>query len=85
MAAGWHGKEADMGHGLKTVEMAAPRRKEGDRPADPYQLQSLDRAVAVLELLGESEGPLGLADVASAWRCTKAPRIARSWCWNAAG
>lgn len=33
------------------------------RSADPYQLQSLDRAVAVLELLGESEGPLGLADV----------------------
>ena len=33
------------------------------RGADPYQLQSLDRAVAVLDLLGESEGPLGLADV----------------------
>jgi len=33
------------------------------RQADPYQLQSLDRAVAVLDLLGESEGPLGLADV----------------------
>jgi DNA-binding IclR family transcriptional regulator len=33
------------------------------KPADPYQLQSLDRAVAVLDLLGESEGPLGLADV----------------------
>lgn len=33
------------------------------RPADPYQLQSLDRAVSVLELLGESDSPLGLADV----------------------
>lgn len=33
------------------------------RSADPYQLQSLDRAVSVLDLLGESEGPLGLADV----------------------
>ncbi len=33
------------------------------RSADPYQLQSLDRAVGVLDLLGESEGPLGLADV----------------------
>jgi DNA-binding IclR family transcriptional regulator len=33
------------------------------RPSDPYQLQSLDRAVSVLDLLGESEGPLGLADV----------------------
>jgi DNA-binding IclR family transcriptional regulator len=30
---------------------------------DPYQLQSLDRAVHVLELLAESEAPLGLADV----------------------
>ena len=30
---------------------------------DPYQLQSLDRAVSVLELLGDSEGPLSLADV----------------------
>jgi DNA-binding IclR family transcriptional regulator len=30
---------------------------------DPYQLQSLDRAVQVLELLADSEGPLGLADV----------------------
>jgi DNA-binding IclR family transcriptional regulator len=31
--------------------------------ADPYQLQSLDRAVQVLELLADSEGPLSLADV----------------------
>jgi DNA-binding IclR family transcriptional regulator len=30
---------------------------------DPYQLQSLDRAVSVLELLGESETPLTLAEV----------------------
>jgi DNA-binding IclR family transcriptional regulator len=37
--------------------------KDAGRSADPYQLQSLDRAVAVLDLLGESEGPLGLADV----------------------
>ena len=29
----------------------------------PYQLQSLDRAVAVLKVLGESEGPLSLADI----------------------
>lgn len=34
-----------------------------DENSDPYQLQSLDRAVAVLELLGESEGPLSLAEV----------------------
>ena len=29
----------------------------------PYQLQSLDRAVAVLEMLGESEVPLSLAEI----------------------
>jgi DNA-binding IclR family transcriptional regulator len=29
----------------------------------PYQLQSLDRAVAVLEMLGESEAPLSLAEI----------------------
>lgn len=37
--------------------------KPGAKGSDPYQLQSLDRAVSVLELLGESEGPLSLADV----------------------
>lgn len=49
---------------LKTLE-AAPEYPEPahGKTADPYQLQSLDRAVAVLDLLGESEGPLGLADV----------------------
>lgn len=36
----------------------APSRKDG-----PYQLQSLDRAVAVLELLGESDAPLALVDI----------------------
>jgi DNA-binding IclR family transcriptional regulator len=41
----------------KTVSASA-------QPAvDPYQLQSLDRAVRLLELLGESEAPLALADV----------------------
>ncbi|MGA9982039.1 MAG: helix-turn-helix domain-containing protein, partial [Acidobacteriaceae bacterium] len=53
----------------KAVGAPAPSREaktaggKVPRAADPYQLQSLDRAVAVLELLGESEGPLGLADV----------------------
>ncbi|MGA8110317.1 MAG: IclR family transcriptional regulator [Acidobacteriaceae bacterium] len=41
-----------------SVERAAVAKS-----GDPYQLQSLDRAVALLELLGESEGPLGLSDV----------------------
>lgn len=41
-----------------------PQPPRAPEPAsEPYQLQSLDRAVAVLELLGESEGPLSLADV----------------------
>jgi DNA-binding IclR family transcriptional regulator len=40
-----------------------PDNKRKKIEGDPYQLQSLDRAVAVLDLLGESEGPLGLADV----------------------
>lgn len=30
---------------------------------NPYQLQSLDRAVAILELLGESDAPLALAEI----------------------
>jgi DNA-binding IclR family transcriptional regulator len=47
---------------------AAPQPAKGagapvQPAADPYQLQSLDRAVQVLELLADSEGPLGLADV----------------------
>jgi DNA-binding IclR family transcriptional regulator len=50
----------------KAKSVAAQENKpepQRDRASDPYQLQSLDRAVAVLELLGESESPLGLADV----------------------
>lgn len=43
--------------------VTTPATKNGKGAADPYQLQSLDRAVAVLDLLGESEGPLALADV----------------------
>jgi DNA-binding IclR family transcriptional regulator len=48
-----------------TLPAAQPLQKNQAEKtaADPYQLQSLDRAVAVLELLGESEGPLSLADV----------------------
>jgi DNA-binding IclR family transcriptional regulator len=49
----------------KSIELVAEveEPRVSARGADPYQLQSLDRAVSVLELLGESEGPLGLADV----------------------
>ncbi|HVT99027.1 MAG TPA: IclR family transcriptional regulator [Acidobacteriaceae bacterium] len=45
------------------VQPERVEEKVAKRPSDPYQLQSLDRAVSVLDLLGESEGPLGLADV----------------------
>jgi hypothetical protein len=34
-------------------------------PQGTYKVQALDRAFAVLDLLGESETPLGLAPVAS--------------------
>jgi DNA-binding IclR family transcriptional regulator len=51
----------------KPKPMDAPGGNRSSRhpaPAtDPYQLQSLDRAVSVLELLGESEGPLSLAEI----------------------
>ena len=33
------------------------------RTEGPYQLQSLDRAVAVLDMLGESDAPLSLAEI----------------------
>src|SRR5271168_589704 len=41
------------------------------RPSDPYQLHSLDRAVAVLEMLGESETALSLAEVCQRLRLHK--------------
>ena len=47
-----------MGNSL----LAEPVR-ELARSAGPYQLHSLDRAVAVLEMLGESDAPLSLAEV----------------------
>jgi DNA-binding IclR family transcriptional regulator len=34
-----------------------------DSPDGPYRLQSLDRALSILELLGESEVPLSLAEI----------------------
>jgi DNA-binding IclR family transcriptional regulator len=37
-----------------------------ETPQGTYKVQALDRAFAVLDLLGESETPLGLAQVASA-------------------
>ena len=37
--------------------------ENGSRSSDLYQLHSLDRAVAVLEMLGESDTALSLAEV----------------------
>src|ERR1700683_442363 len=48
---------------LPKSESAKKAEPSPSRGPDPYQLQSLDRAVALLDLLGESEGPLSLSDV----------------------
>jgi len=40
-----------------------PNRASLAAPRDPYRLQSLDRALAVLELISESDVPLSLADI----------------------
>lgn len=41
----------------------ASKTKKASDKSGPYQLQSLDRAVAVLDLLGASDTPLSLADI----------------------
>ena len=51
-------------------------------PQGTYKVQALDRAFAVLDLLGESETPLGLAQVAAHCSCTRARRTAFSWFWS---
>lgn len=43
--------------------MSPSAPKSPVKTADPYQLQSLDRAVKVLEMLGGSETPLALAEI----------------------
>ena len=40
-------------------------------PHGTYKVQALDRAFAVLDLLGESDAPLGLAQVASSLQLHK--------------
>jgi len=42
---------------------AAAERSEQRLPADPYQLQGLDRVVAILDVLGASDDSLSLADI----------------------
>ncbi len=52
--------------------MAKQRIKMRDAaPQGTYKVQALDRAFAVLDLLGESETPLGLAQVASSLQLHK--------------
>ena len=36
---------------------------EASKHADPYQLQSIDRVVALLDMLSESDVPLSLAEI----------------------
>ncbi len=48
---------------LPSTSFAAPLRNTVANIAGPYQLHSLDRAVSVLEMLGESDTPLSLAEI----------------------
>src|ERR1700733_4889682 len=51
------------GHSMEATVSARPVAETGSRSNDLYQLHSLDRAVSVLEMLGESETALSLAEV----------------------
>jgi len=44
-------------------------------PQGTYKVQALDRAFAVLDLLGESETPLDWLRLPPHFNCTRAPRI----------
>lgn len=46
-----------------SARIAVPSRISVNAPRDPYRLQCLDRALAVLEFIGESDEPLSLADI----------------------
>jgi DNA-binding IclR family transcriptional regulator len=56
---------------MEATALARPRVENGSRSSDLYQLQSLDRAVAVLEMLGESETALSLAELCQRLRLHK--------------
>jgi len=45
------------------MKPAVPGRASLNAPRDPYRLQCLDRALAVLEYIGESDVPLSLAEI----------------------
>jgi DNA-binding IclR family transcriptional regulator len=48
---------------METTVVAPPLTEAAPRSSDLYQLHSLDRAVSVLEMLGQSETALSLAEV----------------------
>jgi len=48
---------------LVSASTATPLMEEVHKGDGPYQLHSLDRAVSVLEVLGQSDEPLSLADI----------------------
>ena len=56
-------------YGAYTDALFATPLPEAVAKADgPYQLHSLDRAVSVLEVLGESDTPLSLAEICQRMR-----------------
>src|SRR5271168_2992232 len=48
---------------LVSTSSATPLLEEVHKSEGPYQLHSLDRAVSVLEVLGQSDEPLSLAEI----------------------
>lgn len=48
---------------IVNTSLITPPIRQSARESNPYQLNSLARAVALLEMLGESDMPLSLADV----------------------
>src|ERR1700744_359473 len=56
---------------MEATALVSPRAEIVSRSSDLYQLQSLDRAVAVLEMLGESETALSLAELCQRLRLHK--------------
>src|SRR5271170_1879362 len=48
---------------LVSTSSATPLLEEVHKGDGPYQLHSLDRAVSVLEVLGQSDAPLSLAEI----------------------
>src|SRR5215469_11509410 len=52
-----------MSTAMNTMMMPEPAMPPAGKHSDPYQLQSIDRVVALLDMLSESDVPLSLADI----------------------